>query len=114
MDSYWKVKSKIRVKGLIELKRDRITDGYGITTSDQPLATLEGWKYTAKNNKFVRNAIAKSSHSASVDESLRASYRGSSPRFGTPKSERSASRLGRDGSMSSRSPSVREGSNPPW
>ncbi|KAF5812199.1 putative nuclear protein DGCR14/ESS-2 [Helianthus annuus] len=63
--------------------------------------------------KFVRNAIAKS-HSSSVDESLRASYRGSSPGFGTPKSGRSASRFGADGSMRSRSPSVREGSNPPW
>lgn len=64
--------------------------------------------------KFVRNAIAKSSHSVTVDESLRASYRGSSPGISTPKSGRSMSRLGRDGSMSSRSPSVREGSNPPW
>ncbi|KAJ9560866.1 hypothetical protein OSB04_006026, partial [Centaurea solstitialis] len=63
--------------------------------------------------KFVRNAIAKSSHSVTVDESLRASYRGSSPGVATPKSGRSMSRLGRDGSMSSRSPSVREGSNPP-
>lgn len=62
--------------------------------------------------KFVRNAIAKSS--SSVDETLRASYRGSSPGVSTPKSVRSVSRLGRDGSMDSRSPSVREGSNPPW
>ena len=60
--------------------------------------------------KFMRNAISKSS--SSVDESLRASYRGSSPGIGTPKSARSVSRFGRDGSMSSRSPSVREGS--PW
>lgn len=30
-----------------DVKRDRITDGYG--TSDQPPSTLEGWKYTAKN-----------------------------------------------------------------
>ncbi|GMP53723.1 hypothetical protein CsSME_00019105 [Camellia sinensis var. sinensis] len=51
--------------------------------------------------KFVRNAIAKSSHS--VDESLR-----------TPKTVRSLSRFGRDGSSDSRSPSVSEGSNPPW
>ncbi|KAF5780562.1 putative nuclear protein DGCR14/ESS-2 [Helianthus annuus] len=29
------------------LKPDRITNGYG--TSDQPLARLDGWKYTAKN-----------------------------------------------------------------
>ncbi|MFS7983813.1 putative nuclear protein DGCR14/ESS-2 [Helianthus anomalus] len=56
--------------------------------------------------KFVRNAIAKSSHSAGVDESLRASYRGSSLVFSTPKGGRSASRL------SSRSPSLQEGSNP--
>ncbi|XAR55286.1 hypothetical protein NMG60_11035318 [Bertholletia excelsa] len=62
--------------------------------------------------KFVRNAIAKSSHS--VDECLRASYRGASPGVATPKTARSMSRFGRDGSMSSRSPSVRDGSNPPW
>ncbi|KAI3457739.1 hypothetical protein Pfo_014402 [Paulownia fortunei] len=61
--------------------------------------------------KFMRNAIAKSSRS--IDESLRASYRSSSPGLSTPKSVRSMSRLGRDGSMGSRSPSVREGSNPP-
>ncbi|MFQ6633815.1 hypothetical protein Gotur_010642 [Gossypium turneri] len=62
--------------------------------------------------KFVRSAIAKSS--SSVDETLRASYRGASPGVSTPKSVRSVSRFGRDGSMNSRSPSVREGSNPPW
>ncbi|CAN0927235.1 Splicing factor ESS-2 homolog [Linum grandiflorum] len=63
--------------------------------------------------KFVRNAISKSS-AASVDESLRASYRGRSPSVGTPKGGRSASRFGRDdSSVVSRSPSVREGSNPP-
>ncbi|CAN1121166.1 Splicing factor ESS-2 homolog [Linum perenne] len=62
--------------------------------------------------KFVRNAISKSS--ASVDESLRASYRGGSPSLGTPKAGRSTSRFGRDdSSMISRSPSVRDGSNPP-
>ncbi|KAJ8899165.1 hypothetical protein K2173_011952 [Erythroxylum novogranatense] len=55
--------------------------------------------------KFVRNAIFKSS--SSFDETLRASYRGASPGVGTPKSVRSVSRLGRDGSLSSRSPSVR-------
>lgn len=60
--------------------------------------------------KFVRNAIAKSSRA--VDESLRASYRGSSPGISTPKSGRSMSRFGRD-SIASRSPSVREGSDPP-
>ncbi|KAK7299841.1 hypothetical protein RJT34_10669 [Clitoria ternatea] len=62
--------------------------------------------------KFVRNAFAKSS--SSVDETLRASYRGSTPALATPRSVRSVSRFGRDGSMVSRSPSVREGSNPPW
>ncbi|TKY57491.1 DGCR14-like protein [Spatholobus suberectus] len=63
--------------------------------------------------KFVRNAFAKSS--SSVDETLRASYRGSTPALATPRSaSRSVSRFGRDGSMVSRSPSVREGSNPPW
>ncbi|GAB4859353.1 hypothetical protein Ancab_010816 [Ancistrocladus abbreviatus] len=62
--------------------------------------------------KFVRNAIAKSSHT--VDESLRASYRGTSPGLNTPKSGRSMSRLGRAGSFSSKSPSIRGGSNSPW
>lgn len=62
--------------------------------------------------KFVRNAIAKSS--STVDETLRASYRGSTPALATPTRVRSVSRLGRDESLVSRSPSVREGSNPPW
>ncbi|XP_016478622.1 uncharacterized protein LOC107799995 [Nicotiana tabacum] len=62
--------------------------------------------------KFMRKAIAKSSHT--LDESLRASYRGASPGLSTPKTGRSLSRLGREGSADSRSPSVREGSNPPW
>ncbi|PIN25334.1 Nuclear protein ES2 [Handroanthus impetiginosus] len=62
--------------------------------------------------KFMRNAIAKSSQS--IDESLRASYCSASPGLGMPKSGRSVSRLGRDGSMGSRSPSLREGSNPCW
>ncbi|XP_077211169.1 uncharacterized protein LOC143846579 [Tasmannia lanceolata] len=61
--------------------------------------------------KFVRNAIAKSS--SSIDESLRASYRGTSPGIGTPKAGRSLTRFGRDGSLDSRSPSVREDSKPP-
>lgn len=54
--------------------------------------------------KFMRSAIAKSS--SSVDESLRASYRGASPGLATPKGGRSVSRLGRDSSRASRSPSV--------
>ncbi|KAL3849194.1 hypothetical protein ACJIZ3_011076 [Penstemon smallii] len=62
--------------------------------------------------KFMRNAIAKSSRS--IDESLRASYRSASPGSSTPKSGRSLSRLGRDGSVGSRSPSISEGPNPPW
>ncbi|KAK6918751.1 Nuclear protein DGCR14/ESS-2 [Dillenia turbinata] len=62
--------------------------------------------------KFVRNAIAKSS--SSVDETLRASYRGGSPGLSTPKSGRSISRFGRDTIRSSRPPSVREGSSGPW
>ncbi|XP_073313818.1 uncharacterized protein [Primulina huaijiensis] len=62
--------------------------------------------------KFMRNAIAKSSRS--IDESLRASYRSGSPGLNTPKSGRSLSRLGRDNSVASRSPSVREGSRSPW
>lgn len=57
--------------------------------------------------KFVRNAIAKSS--SSVDETLRASYRGASPGLATPKGGRSVSRFS---TMKSRSPSAREGS--PW
>ncbi|RZC48620.1 hypothetical protein C5167_017046 [Papaver somniferum] len=51
--------------------------------------------------KFVRNVIAKSS--SSVDGSLRAI---------TPKSGRSSTRLGTDSILGSRSPSVRDGSNP--
>ncbi|XP_062107228.1 uncharacterized protein LOC133818390 [Humulus lupulus] len=54
--------------------------------------------------KFVRNAIGK--NSSSVDETLRASYRGASPVLATPKGGRSVSRLGRDSSLASRSPSV--------
>ncbi|GAB2256854.1 hypothetical protein Droror1_Dr00022913 [Drosera rotundifolia] len=64
--------------------------------------------------KFVRNAMAKSSGSVTVDESLRASYRGSSPSLHTPKPGRSMSRLGTVGTTGSRSPSVRDCSNPPW
>ncbi|KAG9449404.1 hypothetical protein H6P81_009369 [Aristolochia fimbriata] len=59
--------------------------------------------------KFMRSAIAKSS--SSVDESLRASYRGSSPVVGTPKAGQSVTRFVRDWSIGSRSPSVREGSH---
>ncbi|KAF5202735.1 Dgcr14-like protein [Thalictrum thalictroides] len=62
--------------------------------------------------KFVRNAIAKSSNS--VDETLRASYRGASPIAGTPKAGRSLTRFGTDGSVASRSPSLKDSSNPPW
>lgn len=62
--------------------------------------------------KFMRNAMAKST--STVDESLRASYRGNSPALGTPKSGGSMSRLAGGGSIGSRSPSVKEGSNPPW
>ncbi|PKU76337.1 splicing factor ESS-2 homolog isoform X2 [Dendrobium catenatum] len=62
--------------------------------------------------KFVRNAIAKSSCSV-VDETLRASYRGTSPMASTPK-ERGLSRFSRDGSLASRSPSVRQNSASPW
>ncbi|KAL0719824.1 hypothetical protein Bca4012_069148 [Brassica carinata] len=53
--------------------------------------------------KFFRRAIGKSS--STVDESLRASYRGASPGGVTPKSVRSASRFGKDRLTSgSRSP----------
>ncbi|XP_073029773.1 uncharacterized protein [Primulina eburnea] len=62
--------------------------------------------------KFMRKAIAKSSRS--IDESLRASYRSGSPGLNTPKSGRSLSRLGRENSVASRSPSVRDGSRSPW
>ncbi|EYU28711.1 hypothetical protein MIMGU_mgv1a019460mg [Erythranthe guttata] len=66
-------------------------------------------KLSSAARKFMTDAIANSSHS--IDESLRASYRSSSPGLGTPKSGRSMSRLGRDViSLDSRSPSVREGS----
>lgn len=60
--------------------------------------------------KFVRNAISKSAKSSSaIDESLRASYRGSTPSASTPKS-----RFSRDPGLASRSPSTRQGSTPPW
>ncbi|KAK4363189.1 hypothetical protein RND71_018430 [Anisodus tanguticus] len=62
--------------------------------------------------KFMRKAITKSSHS--LDESLRSSYRIASTGPSTPKTGRSFSRLGREGSLDSKSSSVREGSNPPW
>ncbi|KAL5994582.1 hypothetical protein ACLOJK_024635 [Asimina triloba] len=68
--------------------------------------------------KFVRNAISKSS--SSVDESLRASYRGASPCIGTPKAGRSSlTRFGLDGSLGSRSPSLIDsisgaGRREPW
>ncbi|XP_037465600.1 splicing factor ESS-2 homolog [Triticum dicoccoides] len=57
--------------------------------------------------KFVRNAIAKSTRT--IDESLRASYRGSTPSAGTPKT-----RFSTDPGLGSRSPSARKGSTPPW
>lgn len=75
-------------------------------------ASPSGRTLSPAAQKFVRNAIAKSS--STVDETLRASYRGSSPALTTPRSARSVSRFGRDGSMGSRSPSIREGSNAPW
>ncbi|ESW14498.1 hypothetical protein PHAVU_008G286200 [Phaseolus vulgaris] len=63
--------------------------------------------------KFMRNAFAKSS--STVDETLRASYRGSTPALATPRTVgRSVSRVGREESTVSRSPSVREDSNPLW
>ncbi|KAL7132905.1 hypothetical protein ABFS83_12G106400 [Erythranthe nasuta] len=66
-------------------------------------------KLSSTARKFMKDAIANSSHS--IDESLRASYRSSSPGLGTPNSGRSMSRLGRDVViLDSRSPSVREGS----
>ncbi|CAI9090151.1 OLC1v1024860C1 [Oldenlandia corymbosa var. corymbosa] len=71
-------------------------------------ASPSGRTLSPAAQKFVRNAIAKSSHG--VDESLRASYRGASPGMGTPKGGRSISRLGRD-SIMSRSPSLRDGPN---
>lgn len=60
--------------------------------------------------KFVRNAISKSAKSSNtIDESLRASYRGSTPSASTPKT-----RFSRDPGLASRSPSTRQGSTPPW
>jgi protein DGCR14 len=60
--------------------------------------------------KFVRNAISKSAMSSNtIDESLRASYRGSTPSGSTPKT-----RFSRDPGLGSRSPSTRQGSTPPW
>ncbi|CAD6217139.1 unnamed protein product [Miscanthus lutarioriparius] len=58
--------------------------------------------------KFVRNAISKSAKSSNIiDESLRASYRGSTPSASTPKTRFSRG-------LASRSPSTRQGSTPPW
>lgn len=57
--------------------------------------------------KFVRNAIAKSTRT--IDESLRASYRGSTPSASTPKT-----RFSTDPGLGSQSPSTRKGSTPPW
>ncbi|GAB2275452.1 hypothetical protein Dimus_010209, partial [Dionaea muscipula] len=68
------------------------------------LGPLKLWNCYDFTSKF-------SSHS--VDESLRARYRGTSPSLGTPKPGRSMSRLGTVGSAGSRSPSMRESSNPP-
>ncbi|XP_062179072.1 uncharacterized protein LOC133883693 [Phragmites australis] len=60
--------------------------------------------------KFVRNAISKSAKSSNtIDESLRASYRGSTPSASTPKT-----RFSRDPGFGSQSPSTRQGSTPPW
>ncbi|XP_066400351.1 uncharacterized protein [Miscanthus floridulus] len=60
--------------------------------------------------KFVRNAISKSAKSSNtIDESLRASYRGSTPSASTPKT-----RFSRDPGLASQSPSTRQGSTPPW
>lgn len=62
--------------------------------------------------KFVRNAIAKSSHS--VDETLRASYRGATPPVSTPRSTpKTSTRFGREASLlKSKSPSPSHGSSP--
>lgn len=62
--------------------------------------------------KFVRNAIAKTS--SSVDETLRASYRGASPAARTPKDRTGLTRFSTDGSLGSRSPSTKQASTPPW
>ncbi|KAK1282353.1 hypothetical protein QJS10_CPB22g00011 [Acorus calamus] len=64
--------------------------------------------------KFVRSAMAKSA--STVDETLRASYRGMSPFIGTPKEPRSSpsTRFAREKSTGSASPSARQRSNPPW
>ncbi|KAJ4770140.1 Protein DGCR14 [Rhynchospora pubera] len=59
--------------------------------------------------KFVRNAMAKSSRT--IDETLRASYRGGTPVAGTP---RTRSRFSRDVSTGLRSPSAQNGSASPW
>lgn len=61
--------------------------------------------------KFVRNAFAKSSRS--VDETLRASYRGSSPVVGTPRERKAATRFSKEGSLGSRSPSASQAPAPP-
>ena len=60
--------------------------------------------------KFMRKAFAKSSHS--IDETLRASYRGSSPVVGTPRERRPATRFSKEGSMGSQSPSASQAATP--
>ncbi|KAM2508228.1 hypothetical protein EV1_030094 [Malus domestica] len=68
------------------------------------------WTLSPAAQKFVRNAMGKSS--SSIDETLHASYRGSSPGFTTPKGGRSVSRLRSHASIVLRSPSAaREGTN---
>lgn len=59
--------------------------------------------------KFVRNAMAKSSHT--IDETLRASYRGGTPVANSP---RVRSRFSRDNSVGLRSPLAQHGSGSPW
>jgi protein DGCR14 len=59
--------------------------------------------------KFVRNAMAKSSNT--IDETLRASYRGGTPVANSP---RVRSRFSRDISAGLRSPSAQPGSGSPW
>ncbi|XP_078428209.1 DGCR14-like protein [Wolffia australiana] len=61
--------------------------------------------------KFMRKAFAKSSRS--IDETLRASYRGSSPVVGTPRDRTAATRFSKEASLGSRSPSACQAPLPP-
>ncbi|KAL0307311.1 UNVERIFIED_CONTAM: Splicing factor ESS-2 [Sesamum radiatum] len=92
------------LQGSSERVKDVSTNHHCLHQLEEGAPSPSTRRYRLLRQKFMRNAIAKSSRS--IDESLRASYRSGSPGLSTPKASRSVSRLARDGSMGSRSPSV--------